>query len=99
MLEATLFTMPGLYQRTFLSDLETCRSNPVTTRTWGNVRWGEGIAVLPYVGWLPGVSGLGLGNIFDIVCFLLLMGFNVFLGKYQPEFRANRDFLYHSWVN
>lgn len=40
----------------------------------------------------PGVSGLGLGNIFDIVCFLLLMGFNVFLGKYQPEFRANRDF-------
>lgn len=50
-LEATLFTMPnlGLYQRTFLRIYKTCRSNPVTTRTWGNVQWGEGIVVLPYV--------------------------------------------------
>ena len=42
----------------------------------------------------PGVRGLGLGNIFDIVCFLLLMGFNVFLGKYQPEFQGKQRLPY-----
>ena len=42
----------------------------------------------------PGVSGLGLGNIFDIVCFLLLMGLNVFLGKYQHEFQGKQRLPY-----
>ena len=42
----------------------------------------------------PGVSGLGLGNIFDIVCFLLLMGLNVFFGKYQHEFHGKQRLPY-----
>ena len=40
----------------------------------------------------PGMSGLGLANIFDIVCFLLLMGFDIFLGKYRHEFQGKQKF-------
>ena len=40
----------------------------------------------------PGMSGLGLANIFYIVCFLLLMGFDIFLGKYRHEFQGKQKF-------
>lgn len=52
-------------------DLDTCRSNPGTTSTRGG-----SCASLGQV--FPGTGGLRLGHISDIVCFLLLMGLDVF---------------------